>query len=547
MTTHRPNQVALFGPIASTLIALGLAAVVLSYYGDFIVGETDRAAVVGLASALAEDAPSSVQRALGSAREAGYEVRIIETKSRDNQYAFLRSFSYVDLAVSEKRLDGVNKTDANLWVAAELGRRFMADGAHLRGLQFVPPNRAIIVEGKVRGADLGSAYLWLFLTMLAGLCVWGWLLKQGQSRPVRTLFGPIVTAMGMSALLLMVLAELEAGAANLLGTPEFGWGARHYAVFALPLMPLIWSAIQGWINQGQASPNRVAYTYIAPAVIGLSVLVLLPFLFGVCLSFFRFSQGDFSWVGLAHFIEILTNQDYPLLHPLNFYFTLGVTVLWTALNVFLHVAIGLALALLLNRPDLKLKGVYRVLLIVPWAVPSYITALVWKGMFNQQFGVINALLTQLGSSPVDWFGSFGTAFSANVATNTWLGFPFMMVVTLGALQSIPSDLYEAAEVDGASRWQAFRHITIPLLRPALLPAVIMGSVWTFNMFNIVYLVSGGRPDGSTDILITEAYRWAFERERYGYAAAYSLVIFFVLLAYSALTQRAGRESEASAS
>ena len=114
-------------------------------------------------------------------------------------------------------------------------------------------------------------------------------------------------------------------------------------------------------------------------------------------------------------------------------------------------------------------------------------------MFNQQFGVINALLTQLGSSPVDWFGSFGTAFSANVATNTWLGFPFMMVVTLGALQSIPADLYEAAEVDGASRWQAFRHITIPLLRPALLPAVIMGSVWTFNMFNIVYLVSGGVP------------------------------------------------------
>ena len=159
-------------------------------------------------------------------------------------------------------------------------------------------------------------------------------------------------------------------------------------------------------------------------------------------------------------------------------------------------------------------------------------------MFHTQFGAINGLLSLGGVEPVSWFGSFSAAFAANLATNTWLGFPFMMVVTLGALQSIPRDLEAAAEVDGASAWQRFRHITLPLLRPALLPAVILGSVWTFNMFNIIYLVSGGEPDGGTEILISEAYRWAFTRQhQYGYAAAYAVLIFGVLILYSRWTNR----------
>ncbi|MCK6506891.1 sugar ABC transporter permease [Myxococcota bacterium] len=194
--------------------------------------------------------------------------------------------------------------------------------------------------------------------------------------------------------------------------------------------------------------------------------------------------------------------------------------------------------MVLREPWLRLRGVYRVLLILPWAVPNYITALIWKGMFHRQFGAINGFLEWAGFGAVSWFSQFSTAFAANLATNTWLGFPFMMVVTLGALQSIPRDLEQAAEVDGASAWQRFRHVTLPLLKPALLPAVILGSVWTFNMFNIIYLVSGGEPDGSTEILISEAYRWAFTRgHRYGYASAYAVLIFFVLLGYSRLMNR----------
>jgi arabinogalactan oligomer/maltooligosaccharide transport system permease protein len=278
--------------------------------------------------------------------------------------------------------------------------------------------------------------------------------------------------------------------------------------------------------------------YVAPAAIGIAVLIVIPFAVGISLAFFHHDAGDYTFVGLANFVDILTSKGYRLTEPLSFWFTLAVTVAWTFINVALHVGLGLGLAILLKDPLLKLRAVYRVVLIVPWAVPNYITALMWKGMFHRQFGAINGLLSALGVEPVSWFTQFSTSFAANVITNTWLGFPFMMVVSLGALQSIPQDLYEAAEVDGASKWTQFRRITLPLLKPALLPSVILGSVWTFNMFNIIYLVSGGEPGGATDILVSEAYRWAFQRnEQYGFAAAYSVLIFFVLLGWTRLTRR----------
>jgi arabinogalactan oligomer/maltooligosaccharide transport system permease protein len=287
-----------------------------------------------------------------------------------------------------------------------------------------------------------------------------------------------------------------------------------------------------------------AYAYVAPAFAGLFVLVFVPFAAGMALSFFHHHEGNYTFIGLQNFTDILGSKDYLLTEPMNFYFTLAVTLLWTVSNVALHATIGLALALVLKDPLLKMKGVYRVLLIVPWAVPNYITALIWKGMFHRQYGAVSALLQAFGLKPISWFTHFSTAFSANLITNTWLGFPFMMVVTLGALQSIPTDLYEAAEVDGAGKWAQFRHITVPLLKPALLPAIVLGSVWTFNMFNIIYLVSGGEPGGSTDILVSEAYRWAFQRhEQYGFAAAYSTLIFLFLLGYSALTRRVGRDPD----
>jgi arabinogalactan oligomer/maltooligosaccharide transport system permease protein len=291
--------------------------------------------------------------------------------------------------------------------------------------------------------------------------------------------------------------------------------------------------------------SRTAYRYVTHAAITVLVLVVFPLVAGAMMSFYSGTREDARFVGLANYVEILTARGKPLLSHGSFYLTLLVTVVWTVINVTFHVGIGLVLGIALANPLRKLRAVYRVLLIVPWAVPSYVTALAWKGMFHRQFGAVNALLGVLGVPPVSWFSKFSTAFAANIATNVWLGFPFMMVVVMGALTSISKDVLEAAEVDGATRWQTFRLVTLPLLKPTLLPAVVLGSVWTFNMFNVVYLVSGGEPDGTTDTLVSEAYRWAFARNaQLGYAAAYAVVIFGLLALMSRLVNRWTGASEA---
>jgi arabinogalactan oligomer / maltooligosaccharide transport system permease protein len=284
-----------------------------------------------------------------------------------------------------------------------------------------------------------------------------------------------------------------------------------------------------------------AYKYIAHAALTIFLLVVLPLLAGAVTSFYAGTRENSQFVGFENYTDILSARGRPFEQWFttgSFYFTLVVTVAWTVINVLLHVTLGLILGVALSRPFLKLKAVYRVLLIVPWAVPSYVTALAWKGMFHRQYGAINALL----GSETSWFASFSGAFTANVATNVWLGFPFMMVVVMGALTSIPKDVIEAAEVDGATRWQSFWLVTLPLLRPTLLPAIILGSIWTFNMFNVVFLVSGGEPDGKTDILVSEAYRWAFARNaQFGYAAAYAVIIFGLLVVMSRVLQ--GKEEK----
>jgi arabinogalactan oligomer/maltooligosaccharide transport system permease protein len=308
-----------------------------------------------------------------------------------------------------------------------------------------------------------------------------------------------------------------------------------------------WAHGRGATDRFAASivAHRVALSFLAPAAIAMLVLVLVPFAVGLVIGFYDHQHGTWSFAGLDNFTRILSGDGRSFDDPLNFWFILGVTVLWTGANVMFHVLIGTTLALALRQPWLRAKGLFRVLLIVPWAIPNYITALIWKGMFQGEYGAVNSLLEGVGLDGVSWFSSWATAFAANVATNTWLGFPFMMVVALGALESIPRDLYEAAEVDGASAWQRLTQITLPHLRPALGPAVILGSIWTFNMFNVIFLVSGGKPGGATDILVTDAYRWAFERgERYGMAAAMGTIIFLILLLWTVFGTRVTRKEEA---
>ncbi len=297
---------------------------------------------------------------------------------------------------------------------------------------------------------------------------------------------------------------------------------------------------------GGMKTHRTALSFLAPAAVSMLLLVAAPFVIGLVLGFYDHHSGEWTFVGLDNFGEILSGGGRSLDDPLNFWFILGVTVLWTVANVALHVTLGVVLALALSRTWLRGKGVLRMLFILPWAVPNYITALIWRGIFENEHGAMASILDYCGLENIDWFGSWATSFSANVITNTWLGFPFMMVVALGALETIPKELYEAASVDGASAWQRFRHITLPHLRPALGPAVALGSIWTFNMFNVIFLVSKGDPGGSTNILVTDAYRWAFERgERYGMAAAYATIIFLILLLWTVFGTRIVRSKESS--
>jgi arabinogalactan oligomer/maltooligosaccharide transport system permease protein len=173
-------------------------------------------------------------------------------------------------------------------------------------------------------------------------------------------------------------------------------------------------------------------------------------------------------------------------------------------------------------------------------MPQYISALTWRGMFNLEYGSVNLLLAKIGIEPIGWFSSEFWAFLAPSITNIWLGFPFIMVIALGGLQSIPEELYEAARIDGAGAWRRFRSITLPMLKPVLTPALVLGTIWTFNNLNVIWLVTNqGMPADKTHILVTYVYKAAFTYYRYGYAAAFSVLIFLILLLIVKLYRKAG--------
>ena len=298
------------------------------------------------------------------------------------------------------------------------------------------------------------------------------------------------------------------------------------------------------------SETFVAYRFIAPSAIVMAVITLYPLLYGVWMAFTDFSPRYIRsqqprFVGLQNFVDILRHAPYL---DFNFLHVLGFNFLWTISNLVFHVSIGVGLALLINTPGLKGVKLYRALLILPWAVPTYVTSLVWKNMFDPDAGAINLLLKQLSVYfpflPVhlDWLGQFPLAFYAVLTVNVWLGFPFMMMVASGALQSIPSDLYEAADLDGANPWQTFRTVTVPMLKPAMIPAIMLGFIWTFNNFNVIYFVTQGNPLGQTEILVTQAYKLV-DAGMYGVASAFAVLIFLILLGFTLLNLRLTKAAE----
>ena len=290
------------------------------------------------------------------------------------------------------------------------------------------------------------------------------------------------------------------------------------------------------------SPNsRYAYLFVAPAVLVMLTLVFYPLLNGILLSFTNATQMNTTRVigqrvisaTYTFFPNIFDNYSAVLNTPqYNFWQIFGQTVLWTTFNIIPHILIGLLLAILLNR-NIRGRVIYRVLLILPWAVPSYISAFAWRFLYNGDFGFFNDFIRTLGGAGVPWLSDPGWAMFAVVVANTWLAIPFNMVTMLGGLQSIPAELYEAAVVDGANDLQKFLYITLPLLRPVIMTVTLLGIIWTFNSFNIIFLVSEGGPFRTTEILSTWAWRLGFgQAPQYGIAAAYSVIILVILLVFS---------------
>ncbi len=282
--------------------------------------------------------------------------------------------------------------------------------------------------------------------------------------------------------------------------------------------------------------SRLAFWFLMPAAVVLLAVVAYPFLFNFYVSLTNWNMYHFrdpQLKGFMHYARIFSEPD--------FYHIFGKTIAWTVINLIFHFVLGLGAALLLNR-KLRGRNLYRALLILPWAVPQYISALTWRGMFNVEYGAVNQLLTMVGLHPVAWFASESAAFFAAVITNIWLGFPFIMVIALGGLQSIPQELYEAARIDGAGPVRRFFSITLPMLKPVLLPALVLGTIWTFNNLNVIWLVTDqGLPADKSHILVTYVYKAAFFYYRYGYAAAFSVFIFLVLFVIVRGYERVSRQ------
>ena len=303
-------------------------------------------------------------------------------------------------------------------------------------------------------------------------------------------------------------------------------------LFALGAIVLSLIALLGFAKWNDAklgrTKSKLAHFYIAPALLALAILTFYPVLYGFWLAFTdaNLTQlGDQSFIGLDNFFEVFSAEGF--LRVTLF------TLVWTVVNVSAHIGIGLFLANMLHRSHIRGKVAYRTLLLLPWAVPSYISVLIWRGMF-QPDGFVNDLL----GTNIDFLSDPTGAQIIVILVNIWLGVPFMMMSISGALQSIPKNMYEAAELDGVVGWAAFRHLTLPNLRSALIPLTLLGFIWTFNMFNVIYLMTDGGPNlyfgqpGQTDILITYVYDVAFREGAYGVAAAWSVIIFMMLFAFS---------------
>lgn len=288
--------------------------------------------------------------------------------------------------------------------------------------------------------------------------------------------------------------------------------------------------------------NWPGYLLLAPAFIAVIALSIYPLLRGIWLSFVNYNlvrpKEDIfnTFAGLDNYKEIFTNQI--------FLQSIGNTVKWTVVNVVVQLIVAMLLALALNQ-KLKGRSLFRTLILVPWAVPHAIAAMTFTFLYNANVGIINILAEKLGviTESVSWLGNVGSAFWCVVIVAIWKGIPFQMIFILAALQGIPEEVYESAEIDGANRWQTFWRVTLPIIKEPLAISTILNLIGIVSCFNTIWLMTGGGPLYSTEIIYTFAYREAFINHNFGTASAAAVVLFILTTLFSGIYLRMVREKE----
>lgn len=280
------------------------------------------------------------------------------------------------------------------------------------------------------------------------------------------------------------------------------------------------------------------YLMLSPGFFLLLFVIVLPILFVVLLAFTNYDlyhnwpASLVDWVGFQNFTDLFKIEAWRD----TFFSVFAWTLIWTFGATTLQIALGIFLAVLVNQKDLKGKAIIRTLLILPWAVPAFVSILIFSGMFNESFGAINTvILNFFGIDSIPWMTDPLWTRIALIMIQTWLGFPFIFVMVTGVLQSIPNELYEAATVDGASAIQKFRKVTFPLIMYSIAPIIITQYTFNFNNFNVIFLFNGGGPAmpgqtaGGTDILISWIYNLTMTSQKYNMAAAITLIMSLVVI------------------
>ena len=288
---------------------------------------------------------------------------------------------------------------------------------------------------------------------------------------------------------------------------------------------------------GKIKYQNDGYLFAFPIVLMLAALIIYPMAYGFYISFFNTNLvTKWKFVGFKYYIEAFTDP--------SFYKSVLLTFEFMILVVIGHFVLGFILATLLNR-EFRGRTVFRVIFMLPWLFPEAVIALLFTWIMNPMYGILNSALKGLGliSTNVSWLGSKELAFPAVVFVCIWKGFPLVMTMILAGLQSISRDYYEAAEIDGASKWAQFRYITVPSLKPILTTVLILDCVWWFKQYTLVYTMTAGGPGTATNLISLSIYGTAFNDLRFGKASAWGILVFFICYLISLVSKVVTKDNE----